>query len=428
MAKKKKHKPHGHYCRICGEIKSNEKFSGKGHTAHICKACHALPVERRNELENINKINRIQENFFISKENLKRLKKYASDKRYPESSKYAQDALADFYRRMDEYNGNVASDGIYDYVLFSELDDDLKLEAVGLMEDYIAEFIGYAEYQPEKEEIDEILKNVCDDMSDNLDIYTVPEYDPVELYSFSFNPDMSFDERIRAIEESIDEDDDLDDDDGEEPPRLSKKLIANDELRTVYNTALAKVIKEFQEDGFETPTFMETLTVAETDRLIIREFIPADHKALFPIMKKPEVMYAWEHGFTKSEVKTWIGKQLKRYHNDGYGYFAVILKETGKLIGQAGLLKSEIDGSEVVEIGYIFDDNYWGNGYATEVAKACVSLGFDKLGLNKLCCTIRLENDASIKLAKRLGFTETGHYTKIYMGQEMPHTIFTREN
>ena len=35
-------KKHGHYCKICGEYKSNEKFSGKGHAAHICKACYAL--------------------------------------------------------------------------------------------------------------------------------------------------------------------------------------------------------------------------------------------------------------------------------------------------------------------------------------------------------------------------------------------------
>ena len=109
MSKKKKrgrNRPHGHYCRICGQYKANEKFSGRGHAIHVCKACHALPQERRNELENINKIEHISENFFISKENLKRLKRYAGDKRYPESSKYTQTALDAFYRRMDEYHGN----------------------------------------------------------------------------------------------------------------------------------------------------------------------------------------------------------------------------------------------------------------------------------------------------------------------------------
>ena len=53
MAKKKRQ---GHYCKICGEIKANEKFSGKGHVAHICKSCTSLSIERKNELQRINKV------------------------------------------------------------------------------------------------------------------------------------------------------------------------------------------------------------------------------------------------------------------------------------------------------------------------------------------------------------------------------------
>lgn len=40
-------KKHGHYCKVCGEYKANEKFSGKGHAAHICKKCAALPADVR---------------------------------------------------------------------------------------------------------------------------------------------------------------------------------------------------------------------------------------------------------------------------------------------------------------------------------------------------------------------------------------------
>ena len=42
-------KKRGHYCKVCGEYKANEKFSGKGHAAHICKTCAALPPERQAE-------------------------------------------------------------------------------------------------------------------------------------------------------------------------------------------------------------------------------------------------------------------------------------------------------------------------------------------------------------------------------------------
>lgn len=42
-------KKHGHYCKVCGEYKANEKFSGHGHAAHICKSCASLSVEERNQ-------------------------------------------------------------------------------------------------------------------------------------------------------------------------------------------------------------------------------------------------------------------------------------------------------------------------------------------------------------------------------------------
>lgn len=52
----KKHKPHGHYCKVCGEYKANEKFSGKGHAAHICKKCSGLSSQERSEQMALNKI------------------------------------------------------------------------------------------------------------------------------------------------------------------------------------------------------------------------------------------------------------------------------------------------------------------------------------------------------------------------------------
>ena len=49
-------KKHGHYCKICGMLKSNESFSGKGHAAHICKACAKLPPEEKSVQMTMNKL------------------------------------------------------------------------------------------------------------------------------------------------------------------------------------------------------------------------------------------------------------------------------------------------------------------------------------------------------------------------------------
>lgn len=55
MAKKKK-RPQGHYCKICGEYKANEKFSGRGHASHICKACSRLSAAEKSEAMTMNRL------------------------------------------------------------------------------------------------------------------------------------------------------------------------------------------------------------------------------------------------------------------------------------------------------------------------------------------------------------------------------------
>ena len=56
MSKKKSGRPHGHYCKICGEYKANEKFSGKGHAVHICKACSKLSAAEKAEAQTITRL------------------------------------------------------------------------------------------------------------------------------------------------------------------------------------------------------------------------------------------------------------------------------------------------------------------------------------------------------------------------------------
>jgi len=172
---------------------------------------------------------------------------------------------------------------------------------------------------------------------------------------------------------------------------------------------------------------MALTIITETERLIIRHFARSDFEALYEIMKKPEVMYAWEHGFSESETHDWIDRQINRYHDDGYGYFAVVQKESGKLIGQAGLLKNAVNGDSIVEIGYIFDDTVWGNGYALEACHSCVDLALKYYRIDKLYATIRPENTASAKLTLKLGMMKIGEFEKFYQGKAMPHDIYLLE-
>lgn len=76
--------------------------------------------------------------------------------------------------------------------------------------------------------------------------------------------------------------------------------------------------------------------IQKTERLAIRKLTHGDFETLLAIMGKPEVMYAWEHGFREDDVQGWIERQLMRYTKDGIGYSAVELQENGLPIDQAG--------------------------------------------------------------------------------------------
>ena len=87
------------------------------------------------------------------------------------------------------------------------------------------------------------------------------------------------------------------------------------------------------------------------------------------------------------------------------GLLATIHKETGKFIGRCGLLPWTIEGQREVEVAYTIAQEYWGQGLATEAAKAILQYGFKQLHLSRLICLIDPENIASQRVAEKIGMS-----------------------
>jgi len=83
--------------------------------------------------------------------------------------------------------------------------------------------------------------------------------------------------------------------------------------------------------------------------------------------------------------------------------WATIYKVTGQFIGRCGLLPWTIDQSLEVEVAYLLDKKYWGRGLATEAARAILHHAFEQLQLSRLICLIDRENQASIRVATKIG-------------------------
>lgn len=168
-----------------------------------------------------------------------------------------------------------------------------------------------------------------------------------------------------------------------------------------------------------------TKHILQTERLRLREFETKDRDTLAKTLKDPAVMYAYEHNFDDADVLEWLEEQLARYAKYGYGSWVVELRETGEAIGQCGLSWQDADGRAVLEVGYLFQKEFWHNGYATEAAVACKNYAFQTLGATEVFSIIKWDNIASQNVAKRNGMEERGRFIKHYKGKDMPHIIFS---
>ena len=77
--------------------------------------------------------------------------------------------------------------------------------------------------------------------------------------------------------------------------------------------------------------------ILETERLYLREMNQADFNSLCKILQDEDTMYAYEGAFSDDEVQEWLDRQISRDQKWNFGLWAVILKETGQMIGQCGL-------------------------------------------------------------------------------------------
>lgn len=162
----------------------------------------------------------------------------------------------------------------------------------------------------------------------------------------------------------------------------------------------------------------------QSERLNFRKIEDSDFEHMAKIMRDEGVQKIWEHYFSDGDIKEWIDRRKKGYENNGIDYLLAIDKLSHEVVGQIGLLKENIDGEEVWGIGYILMSEYYGNGYATEGAKAMADYAFSVLKVHKIICDIRPMNKSSIAVAKRIGMVETGVFVKNYRGIQMPHLIF----
>jgi RimJ/RimL family protein N-acetyltransferase len=110
---------------------------------------------------------------------------------------------------------------------------------------------------------------------------------------------------------------------------------------------------------------------------------------------------------------------------------AVVLKDTGKLIGELLLFMRSVEHRQG-EVGYVFNPNYHGRGYATEAVKVIMHIGFETFHFHRIYARCDPRNAASWKLMERLGMRREAHFihNEIFKGEwgdELNYAILENE-
>lgn len=149
--------------------------------------------------------------------------------------------------------------------------------------------------------------------------------------------------------------------------------------------------------------------VLETKRLVLREWSLDDAAALFEICRDAEVMRYIGTGKpykTPDEAENFLEWAIQYQKENGFCRWAALEKTSGKIIGSCGYAYPQ--GTTEVELGYLFDRAVWGKGLATEAARACLNYGFEKFGFREIIAITDLENVASQRVLKKIGFRRRG--------------------
>ena len=141
----------------------------------------------------------------------------------------------------------------------------------------------------------------------------------------------------------------------------------------------------------------------ETKRLILREMTMEDFEALHAIFSDSETMKYYPAPFDEEKTRSWIYRNQARYAELGFGLWAVVLKETGKVIGDCGVTMQKIHGQILPEIGYHIRKDHQRKGYATEAARACRDFVFDQLNMEAVYSYMKSTNIASCGVAVKNG-------------------------
>lgn len=154
--------------------------------------------------------------------------------------------------------------------------------------------------------------------------------------------------------------------------------------------------------------------ILQTERLLLREFVPEDWTAVHTYQSDPLYLryYEW-NSRTEADVRAFVQMFIDWQQEQPRTKFqlAVIHQADGRLIGNCGIRINNLARREA-NIGYELDSRYWNRGYATEAARVILQFGFTELNMQRIWAKCVAENRGSARVLEKLGMRLEAHELK----------------
>jgi RimJ/RimL family protein N-acetyltransferase len=149
------------------------------------------------------------------------------------------------------------------------------------------------------------------------------------------------------------------------------------------------------------------MTELQTPRLVLRHWSESDSEPFAELNADPEVMQFFPAPLTREQSDILAERERSRIAQRGWGLWAVEVLDDARFIGFIGLAEPQFNAhfTPTVEVGWRLARDRWGNGYATEGARAAVAFGCDELGLDEIVSFAAVINERSRRVMERLGMT-----------------------
>ena len=165
---------------------------------------------------------------------------------------------------------------------------------------------------------------------------------------------------------------------------------------------------------------MTSIDEIRTPKMLLVRMQASDLAELEHMYADPIVMATLGGVRSKEAVAKYLDTHLAHWQEYGYGFWTVRDPLTGQFAGRGGLRHMIVDGRPELEVGYGFVREYWGRGWATELARESVRVAFEELKRPDLVCFTLPTNLASKRVMQKVGFV----YEKDIVHADLPHVFY----